>query len=131
LSSVKHHIIASIEYFYSTPPLSHTKLHTHTQRAHTCAHTHARTHMRAHTCTHTHARTHMRAHTNTRTYPRKQARSHADTHTHLVDLIGVHQFIKGREQLVQVPHDLVWFDLLAHGGEAHDAVECRRQIQDE
>jgi hypothetical protein len=26
---------------------------------------------------------------------------------------------------------LVWFDLLAHGGEAHDAVECRRQIQDE
>ena len=103
MSSVKHHIIASIEYFYSTPPLSHTKLHTHTQRAHTC----------------------------TRTYPRKQARSHADTHTHLVDLIGVHQFIKGREQLVQVPHDLVWFDLLAHGGEAHDAVECRRQIQDE
>jgi len=40
---------------------------------------------------------------------------------HLVDLVRVHKLIEGRKQLIQVCHNLVRLDLLAHGGKAHDA----------
>ena len=51
--------------------------------------------------------------------------------THLVDLVGVHQRIKGGEQLIQVGHHLVGLHFLAHGGKAHNTAQQNKEEEAE